>query len=133
MFGLSRINSELESTRTSKPSLPPISLLDVFRDFVVQEWGVLFLYLPVPVSADDKDARTFLQIAKDRELIDGGPWRLRVDRQEYWLAEKHARLYEFEPDEFEVYRLDRSELGRVVQDLIDEHAQSAQIARVQEK
>lgn len=129
MPGLSQVKSELENTHTSEPTLTPIKLLDVFRDFVVQEWGVLFLYLPVPVAADDTDARTFLQIAKDRGLIDGGPWRLSADRQQYWLAEKHARLYQFEPDEFEVYRLDRSELGRAVQDLIEEHAQNEQIAR----
>ena len=80
-------------------------LLQVLRDYGVDELGGLYLYLPVPERPEDHEARTWFRVLRAKEMVVSGPWRVDADRTPPWLRKTHPRLWSDKVGYYDVYRL----------------------------
>ncbi len=118
MLGIKWEKAEAVSDEDLVVANNPIGILEVLRDYGTEEWGALFIFLPVPTEAADADAQAWLKIVKCLGIVNGGPWRVDAEGRRHWLEKTHPKLYRSDPLKFDVYRLDRSKLGRVIERLI---------------
>ena len=54
----------------------PLGLVNLLRDYGVDEFGGLFLYLPVPKRARDRDVWAWPRLLEAQEIVDGRSWKL---------------------------------------------------------
>ena len=73
-----RIRRNRQRRRQRLDDLGP--LLQVLREYGVEELGGLYLYLPLPERPEDGEARAWLRVLKARQVVISGPWRLEASR-----------------------------------------------------
>ena len=92
----------------------PAPLIQVLRDYGVEELGALYLYMPVPERSEDREARAWLRVMKAKQLVISGPWRLEACRAPPWLRKSHPRICSGDIIFYNVYRLKKDPLAAFV-------------------
>ena len=89
----------------------PGPLMQVLRDYGVDELGGFYLYLPVPERSEDGEARAWFRVLRAKGLVISGPWRLEVSRAPPWLRETNPRLWSEKVGYYDIYRLKKDPLS----------------------
>ena len=96
----------------------PIGLVEFLRDFGIEEMENLYAYVPhPPTSPVHHEAWAWLETVRMFDGVVSGPWRVEVDRGPFWLRKTHPKLFVGDPVFFDVYRLDRQRLTKLVNKL----------------
>lgn len=94
----------------------PLELVTVLRDYSVEEFGGLFLYLPEDRRPEDRTARAWLELLRAAGLLSRSRrWRVHVNRVPQSSRTLHPNLFDGSVQMFEVYRVDRDRLWDVLQ------------------
>lgn len=101
-------------TTTLTITQEPIGLVEVIRDYGVEELGGLFVYLPLPHNSADQAAWAWVETAHLAGVIRSGPWRVDASRISKWIQVLHPKLVMNNPLFFQVFRLDRDRLTALI-------------------
>jgi len=66
----------------------------------------MYLYMPIPRRAKHKHAWAWLEMLDMQGLIKGEPWHIKAQHVKDTIEESHPNLFEGNPTQFDVYRLD---------------------------
>lgn len=91
----------------------PAPLMQVLRDYGVDELGGFYIYLPVPERPEDGEARAWFRVLRVKGMIISGPWRLEATRAPPWLRETNPRLCSEKVRYYDIYRLKKDFLTSV--------------------
>ena len=92
----------------------PGPLIQVLRDYGVDELGGFYLYLPVPERPEDGEARAWFRVLRAKGLVISGPWRLEVSRAPPWLRETNPKLWSGRVGYYDIYRLKNDALSTLL-------------------
>ena len=101
-------------TNTLTISQSPLGLVEILRDYGVEELGGLFIYLPLPRNPADQEAWAWLETARLAGAVRSGPWRIEAQRAPFWLRATHPKLFAEGALLFEAYRLDSDRLAELI-------------------
>ncbi len=93
-----------------------LSLAELLRAYGVRQHGAYFLYLPMPVRLEDREAWAWLEVLEAQELLGWRSWRIRAEHVAMAVRQSHPELFEGAPTHFEVFRIERRLLGEVLGD-----------------
>lgn len=116
-----RLWQKLERDDELKSIKPPnpLGLIDVLREHGVREFGTMYLYMPSPRREKHKHAWAWLEMLDMKGLIKGEPWHIQAKHVKDTVRESHPGLFEGNPTQFDVYRLDWRTLTEMMDDDLD--------------
>lgn len=91
----------------------PMGLVDVLRSHCVDELGSIYLYLPNPRTCSAQSAWAWLEAMRIVGAVRSGPYRIQADTRSERMKITHPDLYKDNPNNFEVYRIDRDRLTKL--------------------
>lgn len=91
----------------------PIALIGVLHRYSREDYGSIFLYLPLPKRSNDREAWAWLQVLKAMGAA-RKHWMVSADHALATIGETHQHLFELPPVCFEIYRLDQQSLNRII-------------------
>ncbi|MGH1480438.1 MAG: hypothetical protein ACRBM6_17205 [Geminicoccales bacterium] len=110
--------AEADELKSIKPP-NPLGLIDVLREHGVREFGSMYLYMPMPRRAKHKHAWAWLEMLDMKGLIRGDPWHIKAKHVKDTIRESHPNLFDGNPTQFDVYRLDWRTLTQMMGDDLD--------------
>jgi hypothetical protein len=90
----------------------PIALIGVLHRYSREDYGSIFLYLPRPRRAIDREAWAWLLMLRSMGAA-RKRWLVTTDHAEATLRKSHAHLFDPPPVCFETYRLHQPSLDRI--------------------
>lgn len=91
----------------------PIALISILHRYSREDYGSIFLYLPLPKRGVDQEAWAWLQLMKSMGAA-RKHWLVSADQALATVGKTHQHLFELPPVCFEIYRLDQRSLNKII-------------------
>ena len=94
----------------------PLSLIQTLNHYAVEQYGALFIFLPMPRRQEDNDVYSWVDYLKSIGSVKQR-WMLSADQASSTVRNAKPQLFRDETISFQVYRIDRAKLQDVLEKL----------------